>query len=487
MTSHDAISGLKPDHLWQYFYELSQIPRESGNVTGVQKWLQEFATEHHIRHTSDSVGNIIFYKDATPGHEHAPAVALQGHMDMVCVKKPGSTHDFLHDPIFLVREGDILHAKDTTLGADNGIAVAMILDIFTDDTLVHGPLEAIFTVDEETGLTGAFGLDPTNIHSKMMLNLDSEEEGIIYIGCAGGIEVDADLIQPLQAVPAGWETWALRVDGLSGGHSGAEIHTQRANAIKVAARALHAVGTHCNFMLVSINGGTKRNVIPSTCDVVFATAVADHDCVLQAIKAVTADVQKEHELTDPHANITLTAAQPAKQAFSLQQSKSFIDSLHAAPHGVDKMSLTLKDVVQTSSNLAIVTTEAGHLHVISSHRSSVLSERDDVASRMAAAMTLCGATATFSGAYPSWTPNMESPLAAFCSKAYETSSGKKPVLTAIHAGLECGIINSLIPGMDSVSIGPDMWGVHSTDERISVSSADRTLGFVKELVTSIGS
>lgn len=485
-SSLEAIKGLKPENLWRYFYQLSQIPRESGNEEGVRQWLVAFAQEHGIRYAVDAIGNVIMYKDPSAGYEQIPSVALQGHMDMVCVKTADSKHDFTKDPIELVRDGEFLKAKDTTLGGDNGIAIAMILDIFTDPTIKHGPLEAIFTISEETGLTGAFELDATLINSRRMLNLDSEEEGVVYIGCAGGIEVDATLKAELVEPPAHWESWTLRVDHMLGGHSGGEIHTQRGNAIKIAARTLHQINLVAPVMLATLEGGTKRNVIPSICDAVFFAPATAHEDIKKAVEAVQEAVAIEYSVADPNITITAGCKGAAEgKAMEINQSHKFIDALFIAPHGVDAMSMTIPGIVETSSNLAIVTFAEGEYNVVSSHRSSILSARDDVAARMGAALATCGAVVEFDGAYPSWTPNPDSAMAKFCAEAYEQLAGKKPVVTAIHAGLECGIINSKIPGMDSVSLGPDLYGVHSVDEKLSIPSTERTAGFVKQLLAII--
>lgn len=485
-SSLEAIKGLQPENLWRYFYQLSQIPRESGNEEGVRQWLVAFAKEHGIRHAVDAIGNVIMYRDPSVGYEQVPSVALQGHMDMVCVKTADSAHDFTKDPIELVRDGEFIKAKDTTLGGDNGIAIAMILDIFTDPTVKHGPLEAIFTISEETGLTGAFELDAALVNSRRMLNLDSEEEGVVYIGCAGGLEVDASLKAELVGVPAHWEAWTLRVDHMLGGHSGGEIHQQRGNAIKVAARTLHQMRSLSPVMLAGFAGGTKRNVIPSICDAGFFAPETAHDDILQTVQTVQDAVAIEYGMTDPNITIAATCNGKAEgKAMEINQSHRFIDALFIAPHGVDAMSMTIPGIVETSSNLAIVQYAEGTYHVVSSHRSSILSARDDVAARMGAAMETCGATVTFEGAYPSWTPNPDSAMAKFCAEAYEQLAGKKPVVTAIHAGLECGIINSKISGMDSVSMGPDLFGVHSVDEKLSIPSTERTAAFVKQLLASI--
>jgi dipeptidase D len=477
-----AIKGLKPEQVWYYFNELSKIPRESGNEEGVRQFLLAFAKEHSLEAITDTIGNVIIRKPASKGFEGRPYVALQGHMDMVCVKTPESKHNFATDPIDLVLTGDFLHAKDTTLGGDNGIAIAMALDILADKTAQHGPLEAIFTVNEETGLTGAFAIEKENIKSRLLLNLDSEEEGVLYIGCAGGIEVQAKLPAMMEPIPAGYTAFSLSSGGMLGGHSGGEIHKQRANAIKAVARTLAQIETK---MLFAAEGGTKRNVIPSTCTISFAAPASDTQTIEKIVGKVAKELSNEFSISDPDIKLNLTKTDLPRQAANEKQSEAFIRSLYIAPHGVDAMSFTIPGIVETSSNLAILRFEKGVFSVISSHRSSVLTSRDDVAHRLGEALRSSGATVAYEGAYPSWTPNPSSALTAFCAKAYEEYTKEKAVVTAIHAGLECGIINSKVPGMDSVSFGPNMFDVHSVKEKISVSSVERICGFTRHLLSII--
>lgn len=475
----DTVKGLQPQSLWRYFSDLSDIPRESGNEEGVRNYLLDFAKQHGLVSIVDKVGNVILRKKAYPGYENRPSVALQGHMDMVCVKTEGSGHDFTKDPIRLVVDGEYLRAKDTTLGGDNGIALAMALDILSDPDCKHGPLEAIFTVSEETGLNGAFGIEQENIQSRLMINLDSEEEGVLYIGCAGGIEMDAFLPVEWVDIPKGYIAYTLNANGMLGGHSGGEIHQQHANAIKVCARILSKFP---KAMVFKAKGGTKRNVIPSTCSVSFALPASEAKEAQDVVKKVTADLKGEHAISDPGLNVELVPTDLPSKAVGEQTSEAFIRSLYIAPHGVDAMSLTIEGVVETSSNLAILNLDEKGFSVISSHRSSVLSSRDDVANRCAAAFRSCNCEVELSGAYPSWTPNPASALTGFCAKAYEEYAGKKPVITAIHAGLECGIINSKIEGMDSVSYGPDMEGAHSVKERLNIASVQRINAFTRHLL-----
>jgi dipeptidase D len=472
---------LEPKAIFSYFKDISNIPRESGNEEGVRQYLLEFAKKNNFKSKVDNIGNVIIYVPATKGYENKSTVALQGHMDMVCVKTLESNHDFTKDPIELVVDGDFLKAKDTTLGGDNGIALAMALDVFTDKEVQHGPLEGVFTISEETGLTGAFNIEPENIKSRKLINLDSEEEGIIFIGCAGGIETQAKLTTSQSILENSTKSYKLTIKDLLGGHSGGEIHEQRANAIKLIARTLIDLPS---LRISSINGGNKRNVIPSSCTCAFSIAPEDENLLDKSIEKLHQIYKDEYSIQEPKITILLEP-ETAEKAFSNEDSTNFIRSLFLAPHGVAAMSMELKGIVETSSNLAIVKSDENSLEAISSHRSSIMSSRDHVANQCLQAFKTCNAEVKLVGAYPSWKPDLSSKLAAFCAKAYEDYAGTKPILTAIHAGLECGIINSRIPGMDSVSFGPNMNDVHSVKERLSISSTKRTSEFLKHLLSII--
>jgi dipeptidase D len=448
----------------------------------MQAYLIAFAKEHDLEYIKDEAGNIIIRKGAAPGFESKPSVALQGHMDMVCVKDEGIVHDFSTDPLTLVRDGDILKAQGTTLGADNGIAVALMLALLSDKGAEHGPLEAIFTVEEETGLTGAFALRERDINSRLLLNLDSEDEGVFYIGCAGGIETRVIKKVQWQAPKQHTKAFLLTASGMQGGHSGAEIHKQRANAIKVAARLLAHLPS---FSLFSAEGGTKRNVIPSTAKFGFVIDAKDEALVSDMLNEVQAELSGEYEVSDPDLMISATEVAVPSKVVDEAESKAFITALYAAPHGVDAMSMSIVGIVETSTNLAILSLDDEGFKVIASHRSSILSSRDDVAKRFASIFSLIGSEVSFEGGYPSWKPNPKSKLTSFCAKAYEEYTGKEATITAIHAGLECGIINSRVPGMDSVSFGPKMWDAHSTKERVSISSVAWLEGFTRHLLKII--
>ena len=474
--------NLKEKKLWENFEAISRIPRESGNEEGIRKYLLSWAKEKGLKALSDKAGNVVIYSPATEGKENVPSLCLQGHMDMVCVKRDGSNHDFKKDPIEIVYEDGSIHAKDTSLGADNGIAIASIMTLFEDKELAHGPLEALFTVSEETGLNGAFGLDSSNIHSRLLLNLDSEEEGVIYTGCAGGIEIDTEKKAKLKSVPSSWISFTLSVSGLLGGHSGAEIHRERANAIKLIARALHRLP---EFMLVDINGGSRRNVIPSSASVTFVTDKKNKETVESVISQLEKDVKNEYKIQDPNIRFTLIEGKAPEKAIKAKTSSSFIEALYLAPHGVQAMSMAIPGVVETSNNLAIVKMEEGKLKAISSTRSLIESAKHETAYRVGAAFEDMGIKVVYNGDYPSWQPNPSSAFTKEVTAMYKSFTKKKPVVTCIHAGLECGIINSIVDGMDSLSIGPNLFDVHSVNEHIDAASAERMMEFLHYLVSNL--
>jgi len=470
--------------VFENFKAISAIPRESGNEEGIRNYLVKWAKDNNLKGVVDKIGNVVVYCEATKGYENVAPLALQGHMDMVCVKTLDSKHDFKKDGIEIYEDGDFLRARDTSLGGDNGIAVAMIMDVFTDSNCKHGPLEAIFTVSEETGLTGAFNLDVSLIKSRKLINLDSEDEGIIFIGCAGGSDVTAKLKVTEKPLPSEFETISLEVKNLKGGHSGGEIHLQRANANKLLARILHQITKTVDVMLSDFKGGTKHNVIPFQAKTVFSFDKKYEGKVFDIIENMENNIKNEYKVQDPDITFIKETVKETK-AVDEKVSKAFINSLFLTPHGVQAMSFAIKGIVETSANLAIVNFENETFSVSTSQRSNVESSRDNISEVVAQALRTSGAKVEIGNGYPSWAPNPDSELAAFCSKAYKELTGKEAEVTAIHAGLECGIINSKIDGMDSVSIGPNIWDVHSTSEHLSISSTLNVLAFLKHLLEII--
>ena len=475
--------------LFDYFSQICKIPRESGNEEGMRQFLLSWAKDNGIEAQCDQAGNIIARVPATKGYEDRPSVALQGHMDMVCVKVPGSKHDFTKDPIETEIDGDWLKAKGTSLGADDGLGVAITMAIFTDKTSQHGPLEAIFTFSEETGMDGAFNLDGSLIKSKKLLNLDSEEEGIIYIGCAGGIDLVSDTVLETVPAPKEWKPLKLTIGGLKGGHSGGDIHLQRLNAICAMARILQKISTvGCEFTIAAFNGGTRRNVIPSACECTILVKESNLSVAKHAIEEMTEALKFENKIEEPKLFVKCEelSSFSGSNTLSMASSMRLTGLLFALPHGVFAMSKALDGIVETSNNLAIARlAENGAFHLELSTRSNIDSAKDYLVKKIATIVSGFGFNYKIGDGYPSWTPDPNSQLAAFCAKAYEENTGIKPLVTAIHAGLECGVISSKVPGMDSVSIGPNLVDIHSTNEKASISSAKRTYDFVKHLLAII--
>ena len=471
--------SLNEKSMWAYFEALSQIPRESGNEEVVRQYLLAWAKAKGFEAVQDYIGNVVVYVPATEGRENEESICLQGHMDMVCVKTKDSTHDFLTDPIEVVLDGNNVRAKDTSLGADNGIAVAMIQALLDDEKFTHGPIEGLFTVNEEVGLTGAANLDPKVIKSKKLINLDSEEEGYIYIGCAGGIEIEANKIVTMKAVKPKTRAFEIVVSGLLGGHSGAEIHTQRANAIKLMSRIFNRFPS---YMIYKMDGGSRRNVIPSNCEVSFVIKNKYIEIVKSLFNSVKESILKEYKVSDPNIDITLTELEDVPElAMGKKQSRKWMESIYMAPCGVLSQSLIVPGVVETSNNVAIVKFDEENLKLtcINSTRSLVESAKEEAAYRVSAAFETNGSTVYLTENYPSWQPDDNSVLVKDMAKAYKGYSGTDPIITCIHAGLECGLINAKIAGMDSVSIGPNLFCVHSVNEYIDSASAERFIGFMR--------
>lgn len=466
---------------FDYFYQICQIPRESGNEEGMRQFLLSWARDNGFEAVRDKAGNIIVRVPATEGMENRKSIALQGHMDMVCVKREGSTHDFTKDPIEVVVDGDFIRAKDTSLGADNGVAVAMTMALFTDPDVKHGPLEGVFTFEEETGLTGAFKIDPSVVRSRKLLNLDSEEEGVIYIGCAGGKDVKGTL--KVSREKAGGVLIRVSTGGLKGGHSGGEINRQRLNAIFASSRLIMSLEKEgIEYRLVSFDGGTRRNVIPSTCcfEVLVSEKDAEKACkVLEAERAVIAE---ENRYEEPDYRVTISSCAGSFEALNVSDSRKIAGALFTSPNGVYSMSLAVENVVETSDNLAIARLDGEKFFVEFSVRSLVDTASSMLVRRIGTLLEAFGFESVLEDSYPAWTPNPDSDFLKICVKAWEACTGKKPLVTSIHAGLECGVINSRIEGMDSISLGPDLFSVHTVNEHLSISSTKRLYDFVKYMV-----
>ena len=464
------LSHLKPSPLWTYFEAISRIPRCSRNEAGVIAYLENLAKEKNLTLRKDEAGNIVIEVPATPGHENARTVVLQGHMDMVCEKNADVVHDFSKDPIDLLIDGDWLTAKGTTLGADNGIGMAAGLAFLDEPELVHGPLELLFTVDEETGLNGAMALEPNFLKGRVLLNLDSEEEGTFSIGCAGGGATEIFLTLNRKPSTDG-QTYKVMVSGLRGGHSGMDIHTGRGNAVQLLARILHALPVR--FKLISFNGGSKHNAIARE-----ATAlVRVCDSELEAFKRMVTErfqqIRFEYKAVEKDANLAIKPEKNDIPPMDDATRKALLSLLVALPHGVQAMSQEIAGLVETSTNLAVVTTSDDQAAILSSTRSSIPSALDAVRDKIRACADLAHAIFEKHEGYPAWTPNLESPLLATMRRIYKEQRGEEAGVVAIHAGLECGIIGEKFPGMDMISFGPDLRNPHSPDERVHIGSVER--------------
>ena len=473
MSSTEAIAGLEPAALWKYFAELSRIPRESKVEQAAGDWVARVAKDLGLECLRDASGNVLVRKPASHGCGHMPSVCLQGHLDMVCVARPGKKHDFAKDPITLVRDGDKLMADGTTLGADNGIAVATMLAVAADRTLIHGPLELLFTVDEETGLTGANTLQPGWLKSPMLINLDTEDEGELCVGCAGGRDTLAAWTLTTEATPAGWVGLDLRVTGLKGGHSGVEIHTGRANAIKHLNRVI-AYLDPLKVRVARMEGGSKRNAIPAEAEAVVCVRKADLDAATARVAAIRDVLRAETPNVEPNLDVIVApAAKKPTRVWTRALQKKVQRTLSGLPHGVTKMSAEIPGLVETSTNVAVLRQGPRELTLATSQRSMVATEKQDVIDTVTAVLELGGAKVTGSDGYPGWKPNLDSHVLAVARDVYREHFQKEPAVGAIHAGLECGIIGEKYPGMDMVSLGPTIKGAHSPDEYTDIQTVVR--------------
>ncbi len=473
MSSTSAIAGLEPAALWKYFAELARIPRESKHEKAAGDWVVRVAKELGLPCERDRVGNVLVRKPASPGREHARSLCLQGHLDMVCVAAPGKRHDFANDPIELVRRGEWLGADGTTLGADNGIAVATMLAIAADRSLVHGPLELLFTIDEETGLTGAHSLEPGWLESGMLINLDTEEEGELCVGCAGGRDTNGSWELVLEPLPAGWAALDVAVTGLKGGHSGVEIHQGRANAIKLLNRVIAALDP-LRARIARFEGGSKRNAIPAEARAVVCVRKTDVDAARERIAALRAVLRAEIPTVEPGLDVVAGSSRSRPtRVWARALQRKVQRTITGLPHGVTKMSAEIPGLVETSTNVAVLTQGPRAITLATSQRSMVESEKQDVIDTVTAVLDLGGATVSGSDGYPGWKPDLASRVLAASRDVYREQYGKEPLVRAIHAGLECGIIGEKYPGMDMVSLGPTITGAHSPEEAVEIASVRR--------------
>ena len=482
-----AIDGLKPEPFWRCFAEISRIPRPSGHEERIARFVLDRARELGLQASQDLCGNIVVRIPATPGREAVPGICLQSHLDMVCEKNADKVHDFLKDPIELVRNGAVLTANGTTLGADNGVGVASQLAIMAERSLEHGPLELLFTLEEETGLTGAKNLEPVLVQSRILLNLDSEDEGDIYVGCAGGKDTQGRWPLAWECAPAEAVPYLLTVKGLRGGHSGLEIDKGLGNAIKILNRALLRL-SGLGARVTSIDGGKMRNAIPRECRALLYLPKGRLDEARSLAAELDGTFRAELAGIDPDVVLTLTPAEAGSgdTVLNRELQRQLCQSVAALPSGVQRMSAEIPGLVETSSNVSVITTDENGIVLVTSQRSSVASRLCETVEAVEAIFALGGAQVEVSEGYPGWQPDLQSGILKVAKRCYRSLFGEEAKVKAVHAGLECGIIGERIPGMDMISFGPTMESVHSPDERIQIDSVGRYWDFLLEILKSAG-
>ena len=473
-----VLDQLEPKNVFRFFEQMCAIPHGSYNTKAVSDWCVAFAKERGLEHYQDEMNNVILIKEASAGYEEAQPVILQGHLDMVCEKAPGCEKDMAREGLDLAVEGDYIYAEGTTLGGDDGIAVAMALAALDDESLPHPRLEVILTTEEEVGMDGAVALDVSPIRGRKLLNLDSEAEGVFTVSCAGGSMAACGL--PVARAPFGGDILRVRVAGLTGGHSGAEIHKGRANANMLLGRLLRAMAAETELRLVSADGGLKDNAIPVAAEAVVAAE--DGRKAKAAAERMAACFQTEYRRSDPMLTVTAEEAAAAWQPMDASSTERTVRLLACAPNGVQTMSQDIHGLVQTSLNLGILKTGENAVTASFCIRSSVDSEKEMLKDRLACLLAQLGGGVSFSGEYPGWAYRPDSPLRELMTEVYREQYGREPKVEAIHAGLECGLLAGKLPGLDCVSIGPDLLEIHTPREKMSISSVQRVWMFVREIL-----
>lgn len=477
-----TIAHLEPTAVWKHFYSLTQIPRPSKKEAAVVKFMEEFAKANNLEFILDKVGNVIIRKPATPGMENRKGIILQGHLDMVPQKNNDTVHDFDKDPIKAFVDGEWVTADGTTLGADNGIGVAAAMAILEAKDLVHGPIEALMTIDEETGMTGAFGLEPGILKGDILINLDSEDEGELYIGCAGGTDANASFTYADEPVRGAVQGVKINVGGMKGGHSGMDIVLGRGNANKTLFRFLRIAEKEFGFRLSVVEGGSLRNAIPREAWCIGTVPSEAYTALETALNAYAAIARAELAATEPDLSISLAKTETPATWIDATTQGNLIRAINACPNGVMRMSDAMEGLVETSTNLAIVKSADGKIAVSSLMRSSVDSAKDALGQMIACVFELAGAEIKFAGTYPGWRPNPDSEALRLALKVYEEKYGKVPEIKAIHAGLECGLLGAVYPNWDMISFGPTIRFPHSPDEKVNIATVAKFYDFLCEML-----
>lgn len=479
-----VLTGLYPQRVFDYFEELTRIPRGSGNEKAVSDYLISFAKEHALFSVQDEANNVIMIKEASAGREAEEPIILQGHMDMVAVKDADCPLSLEHDALAIAVEGDTIYAKGTSLGGDDGIALAYALAVLEDETLSHPRLEAVFTTDEEVGMNGAAAIDLSLLKGKRLINIDSEEEGILTVGCAGGVRVHS--VIPVKRERTRGVSACVRIHGLQGGHSGAEIHKQRGNANCLMGRFLCVLSDIVPYALVSCTGGTKDNAIPIEAEAKIVIPAKEKEALLTAAVEYESTLQKEFANRDAGVRVSLTFdqgdAESEYHALDETSTKTAARFLVSVPDGVQAMSMDIKGLVETSLNMGIVRLTDNGLETDHSIRSSVASAKDALREKLTALSALAGGTVSCHGDYPAWEYRKDSPLRECMIAQYREMFGKEPKVEVIHAGLECGLLSAKLPGLDCVSFGPDLTDIHTTSERMHIASVGRMYDYLRALI-----
>lgn len=482
--SDSAIKGLNPKAIWQHFYKLSQVPRPSKREEKAVEFVKQYAIKNNFKFNEDHVGNVVVHVPGTKGKEKSKTIVLQGHVDMVCEKNKGTKHDFDKDPIKLIRDGEWITADGTTLGADNGIGVAAGMAVALDPKAVHGPLELLCTIDEETGMTGVNEIQPGFITGRTLLNMDSEEDGAFYVGCSGGQDTVGRFPLDLTRTKKGTQPYEIMVTGLKGGHSGLDAHLGRANAIKLLGQLLNSLNV--TYQVTQITGGSLRNAIPREAEAVVMLNPKDIRKVKATVKQFVADSLLEYNTNDGGLVVNVKKLNKKfSKVLKKDLSDNLISAILAMPHGVMAMSADIPELVETSTNLATLKMDDKNITIGTSQRSSITNAKMNVTNMVVAVLKLAGANAVIGDSYPGWQPNMKSNLLKVSKVAFKKLFKKEPEIKAIHAGLETGLLGSKYPGIDMISFGPTIQGAHSPDERLNIKDVEKFYNLLKGILKEL--
>lgn len=481
-----VLQNLEPKKVFEYFEEISQIPRGSGNEKQISDYLVSIAKKLNLEVTQDETLNVIIKKPGTKGYENSPTVIIQGHMDMVCEKNKGVNHDFEKDPIKLRIIDDMIYATDTTLGADNGIAVAYALALLASTDIPHPPLEVLLTTDEETGMSGAMAVSREHLKGKLLINLDNEEEGDFLVSCSGGIRSKFEFSADLEKRADNTSLLDISISGLKGGHSGMDIIKERGNSNKLLGRVLKNLLAEVDFRLVSLNGGSKDNAIPREADALIVINESDLDKVKELVNKWQEIFFNELKTQDPGVKVKVSEVkEEITEIFTKDSTEKAVNLLYLIPNGIDTKSPTIKDLVQSSTNLGVVRTENNKVHYDSAIRSSVESLKEEIVLRSKTIADIIGCKFNTTANYPGWEYNPDSKLRELCLDVYKRMYGKDGNIVAIHAGVECGLFNEKLGGLDMISFGPDLFDVHTPEEHMSIKSVQNVWEYLKEVLKEL--